>query len=251
MDDDRGVSPPPSVLRAWAVTEPSRLDGGQGLSFSAGGLVLKPAGDLALAVWLAEVLDKVSADGVRVIRPVRSRSEQWVVDGWSAWQWLEGEHRLDAWDEILEVSARFHRAVADVRWSPAVVASHRWAVADRVAWGEADADLPALVEPLLARRRPVDLPCQLVHGDLGGNVLFADSQPPAVIDVSPYWRPAGYADAIVVADAVAWAGADHDVVERLLSRQGEQLLMRAVLFRVATDPEYAPAYASLVPLISD
>lgn len=158
MDDDRGVSPPPSVLRAWAVTEPSRLDGGQGLSFSAGGLVLKPAGDLALAVWLAEVLDEVSADGVRVIRPVRFRSGQWVVDGWSAWQWLEGEHRSDAWDEVLQVSARFHRAVADVRWSPAVVASQRWAVADRVAWGETDADLPALVVPLLARRRPVDLP---------------------------------------------------------------------------------------------
>ena len=149
------------------------------------------------------------------------------------------------------MSARFYQAVAAVRWSPAVVASHRWAVADRVAWGEADADLPALVEPLLARQRPVDLPCQLVHGDLGGNVLFADSQPPAVIDVSPYWRPAGYADAIVVADAVAWAGADHNLVERLLSQQGEQLLLRAVLFRVATDPEYAPAYASLVPLISD
>ena len=68
--------------------------------------------------------------------------------------------------------------------------------------------------------------------------------------MSPYWRPAGYADAIVVADAVAWSGAGNDLVERLLSRQGEQLLLRAVLFRVATDPEFAPAYASLVPAIS-
>lgn len=249
MDDDPAGSPPRSVLRAWAVTDPVRLTGGQGLSFSADSLVLKPAGDAALAVWLAEVLEQVHVHGVRVIRPVRARSGQWVVDGWSAWRWLEGEHRPGAWDEVLEVSGRFHRAVADVRWSPALVASHRWAVADRVAWGEADADLPARVEPLLARRRPVDLPCQLVHGDLGGNVLFSAHQPPAVIDVSPYWRPAGYADAIVVADAVAWAGADHSLVERLLSQQGEQLLLRAVLFRVSTDPGYAPAYASLVPLI--
>jgi hypothetical protein len=29
-----------------------------------------------------------------------------------------------------------------------------------------------------------------------------------VIDVSPFWRPPGYADAIVVADAVAWQCAD-------------------------------------------
>jgi uncharacterized protein (TIGR02569 family) len=216
----------------------------------AGGLVLKPASDLASAVWLAEVLDGVSADDVRIIRPVRSGSETWVVDGWSAWQWLEGEHRSDAWDEILEVSARFHRSVSDVRWSPALVASHRWALADRVAWGEAVADIPEPVAPLLALRRPVELPCQLVHGDLGGNVLFSDRLPAAVIDVSPYWRPAGYADAIVVADAVAWSGAGLDLVERLLSQQGEQLLLRAVLFRVATDPEYAPSYASLVPVIS-
>lgn len=250
MDDDHGASPPLSVLTAWSVSNPVRLAGGQGLSFSAGGLVLTPAGDVASAVWLAEVLDEVSADDVRVIRPVRSRSGAWVVDGWSAWQWLEGEHRSDAWDEVLEVSARFHRAVAEVPWSPAIVASHRWAVADRVAWGEVGADLPQPVASLLALRRPVSLPCQLVHGDLGGNVLFSDRLPAAVIDVSPYWRPAGYADAVVVADAVAWSGAGHDLVERLLSQQGEQLLLRAVLFRVATDPEYAPAYASLVPAIS-
>lgn len=249
MDDQR-ASPPPSVLLAWEVTDPERLTGGQGLSFEAGGLVLKPAGDTALALWLAEVLDEVSADGIRVIRPVRSRSGTWVVDGWSAWRWLEGEHRPDAWDDVLAVSARFHRAVAHVRWSPTLRASHRWAVADRVAWGEVGADLPQAVTPLLALRRPVGLPCQLVHGDLGGNVLFSDTQPPAVIDVSPYWRPAGYADAIVVADAVAWSGAGPDLVERLLSEQGEQLLLRAVLFRVATDPDFAPAYATLVSLIT-
>ena len=250
MDDDQRASPPPSVLLAWDVTDPKRLPGGQGLSFASGGLVLKPSGDTALAVWLAEVLHGVSADDIRVIRPVRSRARTWVVDGWSAWQWLEGEHRSDAWDDVLDVSGRFHRAVADVRWSPALRASHRWAVADRVAWGEVGADLPEPVTPLLALRRPVELPCQLVHGDLGGNVLFSNTRPPAVIDVSPYWRPAGYADAIVVADAVAWSGAGPDLVERLLSEQGEQLLLRAVLFRVAADPHFAPAYASLVPLIT-
>lgn len=249
VDVEPATLPPPSVLRAWSVSNPVRLAGGQGLSFSARGLVLKPVGDVASAVWLAEVLDEVRADDVRVVRPVRSQFGAWVVDGWSAWQWLEGEHRSDAWDEVIEASARFHRAVADVRWSPALVASHRWAVADQVAWGEAGADLPHPIATLLALRRPVDLPCQLVHGDLTGNVLLADRRPAAVIDVSPYWRPAGYADAIVVADAVAWSGAGLDLVERLLSQQGEQLLLRAVLFRVVTDPECAPAYASLLSAV--
>ena len=117
-----------------------------------------------------------------------------------------------------------------------MVGSNRWADADRVAWGEAEGELPPSARPLLAQRRPVDLPSQLIHGDLGGNVLFHGSLPPAVIDVSPYWRPVGYAAAIVVADAVAWEGAGDEVVERLLRRQGDQLLLRAVLFRIAAEP---------------
>ena len=95
----------------------------------------------------------------------------------------------------------------------------------------------------------MDLPRQLVHGDLGGNVLFHDALPPAVIDVSPYWRPAGYAGAIVVADAVAWGGAGDEIVEGLLRHQGEQLLLRAVLFRVAVDHREVEAYQRVIALL--
>jgi len=131
-----------------------------------------------------------------------------------------------------------------------MVAHHRWAVADRVAWGELDRPLPAEVATLAARRRPVDLPPQLVHGDLGGNVLFHPSLPPAVIDVSPFWRPPGYADAIVVADAVAWHGAGDDLVERHLRAHGGQLLLRAVLFRITAEPNDLGAYRPLVDLLT-
>ena len=90
----------------------------------------------------------------------------------------------------------------------------------------------------------------MIHADLGGNVLFHDTLAPAVIDVSPYWRPAAYADAIVVADAVAWSGAGDELVERLLRAQGDQLLLRAVLFRVATDPGEVEAYERVITLIT-
>jgi len=42
---------------------------------------------------------------------------------------------------------------------------------------------------LRAATAPVRAQAQLVHGDLSGNVLLADGLPPAVIDLSPYWRP--------------------------------------------------------------
>ena len=238
------------MLDAWGVADPRPLAGGQGEAFRAGRLVLKPAGEPAQAEWLAETLVGLDPDaGLRVVRPVRSLTGRWVVDGWAAWRWLEGQHRPGRWEDVLDVSQRFHRAVAGVAWSPAMVASHRWARGDRVAWGELGAELPEVVRPLLDRRRPVDLPCQLVHGDLGGNVLFHDSLPPAVIDVSPFWRPAGYADAIVVADAVAWHAAGDELVERLLRRQDEQLLLRAVLFRVAVDRREATAYQRVIALL--
>jgi uncharacterized protein (TIGR02569 family) len=252
MDSTPADVPPQSVLEAWAVADPQPLARGRGEAFRAGTLVLKPAGEPAQAVWLAETLEDLDAGAtVRVVRPARSVTGRWVVDGWAAWHWMEGQHRPCMWDEVLDVSKRFHRAVSGIAWSQAMAASHRWAMADRVAWGELDAELPEPVRPLLARRRPVDLPCQLVHGDLGGNVLFHDSLPPAVIDVSPYWRPPGYADAIIVADAVAWEGADDELVERLLRHQGEQMLLRAVLFRVAVDHREAEAYRRVIALLED
>jgi uncharacterized protein (TIGR02569 family) len=238
------------VLDAWAVSDPVRLEGGQGGSFRTGDVVLKPTEDVVQAEWLAEELERLApTKDLRVIHPVRSSMGHWVVDGWAASSWMEGRHRSGSWDEVLEVSERFHRIVASVAWSPAMPASHRWAIGDRVAWGELDVDLPEQVQPLLERRAPVSLPSQLVHGDLGGNVLFHGSLPPAVIDVSPFWRPAGYAEAIVVADAVAWGGAGDDLVEAHLRRHGEQLVLRAVLFRVAVDAREVVAYQRLTSLL--
>ena len=80
------------------------------------------------------------------------------------------------------------------------------------------------------------LPAQLIHGDLGGNVLFAPGQPPAVIDFSPYWRPVGLALAVAAVDALTWSGADPAILDQL---GGEpelgQLLARAHVYRLVTE----------------
>ena len=79
-------------------------------------------------------------------------------------------------------------------------------------------------------------PSQLIHGDLSGNVLLHHELPPAIIDFSPYWRPAAFASAIVVIDALVWEDAD----ARLLAAAGPvddfgQYLIRALIFRIVTD----------------
>jgi hypothetical protein len=121
-----------------------------------------------------------------------------------------------------------------------------------VAWGERDpesvlADAPGplggQLRSLLAALRPVHQPSQLIHGDLGGNVLFAGGEPPVVIDFSPYRRPAGLALAVAVAavDALMWSGADPAILGQLTAQAGcdpadfGQLLARALVYRLVTE----------------
>jgi fructosamine-3-kinase len=62
------------------------------------------------------------------------------------------------------------------------------------------------VERLWKLLRPLEQPSQLIHGDISGNILFATHLEPVVIDFSPYWRPAGFAAAVLIADATVWEG---------------------------------------------
>ena len=114
-----------------------------------------------------------------------------------------------------------------------------------MAWGERDpgsvlaaapGPLAGQLRSLLAALRPVRLPAQLIHGDLGGNVLFAAGEPPAVIDFSPYWRPAGLALAVAAVDALTWSGADPAILDELAGEpELDQLLAHAHVYRLVTE----------------
>ena len=172
-----------------------------------------------------------------------------------AWQWLPGEPaawagRSPCWPQLIEASRAFHAALAG-RPAPPWLGTDGspWTVGDQVAWGERDpgsvlADAPGPLDgqlrSLLAALRPVRLPRQLIHGDLGGNVLFADGEPPAVIDFSPYWRPAGLALAVAAVDALMWSGADPAILGQLAAQAG----YRAGRLRPAAGPRAGVPAAS-------
>jgi hypothetical protein len=116
-----------------------RLEGGQGQSFAAGDIVLKPAPDEESASWSADVLSSVVEDGFRVARPVRSSAGGWVTDGWCAHTLVAGEHRTwdGPWPEALAACQRFHRALEGMPPPPFLRRRHDiFAIADRVVWGE-------------------------------------------------------------------------------------------------------------------
>lgn len=108
------------------------------------------------------------------------------------------------------------------------------AVADRVGLGELPPPPgPPHLDRLLAAMRPAAGHSQLVHGALTGNVLFAEGLPPLVIDLSPYWRPPGYAEAVVLADALLHEGAGEADVAPLVVEP--QYLLRALVQRAVSD----------------
>jgi uncharacterized protein (TIGR02569 family) len=245
-------APPAAVLAAFAVSgRPERLAGGQGTAWRAGDVVLKPLDMSHEALrWQSEVLGSIETAGLRLAVPLRSRDGELVVDGWTAWPLLAGAH-APRWPEILAVGERFHQALASVERPSAVLDARTdgWARADRIAWGEAPAaDFAGLpeVSHLLAARTAVSASNQLIHGDLSGNVLFADGLAPAVIDLSPYWRPAAYASAIVAVDAVLWYGADIGLLSTVADAQ---FLVRALLFRLLASRDPAGAAAAYRPAI--
>ena len=189
-------------------------------------------------------------------RPLRTPAGDWVAQdplagAWVAWQWLPGEPASWAgvspsWPRLIAASRAFHAALAG-RPAPPWLGrdGSQWTIGDQVAWGERDpgsvlaaapGPLAGQLRSLLAALRPVRLPAQLIHGDLGGNVLFAAGEPPAVIDFSPYWRPAGLALAVAAVDALTWSGADPAILDELAGEpELDQLLARAHVGRLVTE----------------
>lgn len=264
------MRPGPEVLAAFGASAgPIRLPGGQGSAWRAGQIVLKPAGELRVARWTADLYGALadgSRPGFRVPRPVRSASGDWIAGdpeagdaaagAWVAWELVPGEHAdwsgaSPCWPRLIAASQAFHAALAG-RPAPSWLGrdGSPWTVADQVAWGDRDPGsilasgsvpqysqvLRSQVRNVLAALRPVRLQAQLIHGDLGGNVLFAEGEPPAVIDFSPYWRPAGLALAVAAVDALLWSGADPIILDELAGQpELDQLLARALVYRLVTE----------------
>ena len=235
------AAPPASILTAFGIVgRPEKLSGGRGRAWATPSVVLKPVDDEAEAVWIAELAARLEPDGCRLPPPIPANDGRWIVGGWSAWTRVPGVHRTDRWAELLAGAEAFHRCVAG-ETKPEFIERRvdRWRVADRVAWGELRwEDFAAIthVVPLVTARRPLTLASQLIHGDLVGNVLFADGLAPAIIDLSLYWRPRGYSAALVVGDALAWEGAGPSIIELLAPlEEWPQLLLRAVIFRVVVN----------------
>jgi uncharacterized protein (TIGR02569 family) len=233
--------PLPEVLEAFGTNAPlSSAEHGMGSTWIAGEVVFKPVENEAEHEWICEVYDTWSRDDVAVARPLRVDG-RWSFRGWGAQVFLPGETARagDDPDWFRDVHRAFHDAVAgldrpaflDIRDDP-------WSHGERVAWEgdppEGGDETLGLLTRALSGMQPVEVDDQVVHGDLGGNVLRHGDRG-AVIDWPPYWRPVDWALAVVATDAVCWEGAEEALLDQWATgRQWPQLLLRATVYRLAT-----------------
>lgn len=269
------MRPTEHVLDLFAVPGGlSPVPGGRGHSVRAGDLVLSPGRDAATQDRLNPRLARLAVDldtraardprDLRIAMPVPARDGSWVVDGWGATRYEPGTQVLTDVAATRAVGAVLHAELARLvpSWSSAdELPAHRWAVAERAAFGDGPVPVESLdgrgrllLSHLAADRDSTPLgPEQLVHGDLAGNVLLDPGGAPVVIDVTPYWRPALWAEAVAVLDSVVRWGADRAVMHEWVSGARRQAMIRAAMFRLLGErpSDIGLHEQALVPILDD
>ena len=213
--------PSTEILQAFGLSgTPTHLPGGQGECYCVDGYVLKPYKGLDGAEWIHGAYDTFQSDKIRVPKPLRASNGSWLHNGWGAISMLEGKSDANvSMTKMVEINKLFHQEASNIP-KPDILDKRNdvWSVADRVCWGEevvADYNLTNdIIKKVLSLLKPNTEPSQLIHGDFGpGNVLIHDTLPPAIIDLSPYWRPASFSIAVMLVDEVAYKGADLSIFD--------------------------------------
>lgn len=234
------IPPTKEILMAFGSNEqPILLDGGQGETYRSGNIVLKPTTNVIETEWVGNVLNSIKSDKFRIAKPVKAQNGQWVFNNWIAFEFIAGKHIPNRFEDIYKVSVYFHNALKNIpRPDCFDTKNDPWALADKMAWGELELPLDfkqtkVALTKLSEARKNINLPNQIIHGDIGGNILFEDGLPPAVIDFSLYYRPAGFASAITIIDSLIWQGMSFDKISIFKDiEELNQLLIRALIRRI-------------------
>ncbi len=235
-----------SIARAFgSQVKPALLQTGQKTTYHSGKIILKPADDTQSTTWSAKIFNKLPNNKhVRFPRPIKSTDGKWIHDGYIACTFLEGKHVKGKYHEKLDASIAFHQLLKNIK-KPSFLGTPKssWSTADLVAWDKIkfkyDTEFMELYKQIKPHLKSLNLPSQLIHGDLSGNFLVHPKLPPAIIDFSPAWAPNGFAEGIMLADAITWEHARPKDLEpfRKINHM-EQFAWRGILRRITEQAEH-------------
>lgn len=201
------LKPDSETLESFGIfTKPVPLPGGEGRTFRAGNIVLKHINQDArdYTDWIAKLYSRIKENGFRVPKPILTKNKERITpQGWTAWTYISGNHNFHKHvpRSIIAIRA-FHRELKKVSRPSFLTNDTPYTRADHYAWTAGPKKVHRAVKREVARlynlRAPLrNISNQLIHGDLNpNNILFSPSQPPAIIDLAPYWRPADFALAV-------------------------------------------------------
>ena len=175
--------------------------------------------------WSAKVREKMSLAGARVVRPVLTTDARYTAAGWKANQYVPGQLRGRV-DETAQMALRLDEAMSTVPLPNVGQRDDVFARAERAAWdetGEAYSDVDL-----------AGIPVGIAHVDVLGTTIFADTNPPALVDVVPSAapRPVGWSAALVIVDGLIADVVDDGICNRFGHVPGmSQLLLRASAYR--------------------
>jgi uncharacterized protein (TIGR02569 family) len=251
-------APPPtlSVAKAFGSTqEPVLLKGGQNTTYRSGDIILKPSEGDEKEQWIAAVFSALpKTTEVRIARPVTSSSGSWVHGGYVAWTFLSGEHVQGVrFAEKIRASRELHTLLKDVP-KPATLGTpaSSWATADQVVWHghpyAYDKEFMQLIDQITPHLKELEAKNQICHGDLSGNFLLDDGLPPAIIDFSPVWAASGFAEGVMLADAIVWEKAEPSALEAFKKVPNiAQFAWRGIFRRIAEQAEHITWFGKQKP----
>lgn len=186
-----------------------------------GTVVYSRAGGVA-AGWSAKLRGTLQVEGARLARPVRATDGRFLVAGWKASTWIDGDLSRRV-DETVLLALRLADALVGQPAPPELDPADPFALADLRTWEE---DAPEY--------REIGGDTQIGHADLLACTLYHGTQAPAVTDLVPFAapRPRAYTAALVMVDGLIAGAVDDGVIDRFRHLPDiDQLLLRAVSYR--------------------
>ncbi|HPJ22687.1 MAG TPA: hypothetical protein PLH18_10090 [Clostridia bacterium] len=214
-----------------------RIPGGQDNSYLFGDVfVKKNDGDNVNIELICNILSNVRSDKYRVPKPIRSNNGTYISDGYIASEFVEGRHDLGNIERTLELSVVFNKDIKKYDISLMKEENTQWAIGMDIIFR--NREIPDYVKhdnlklclDMMQKLEPVNDPLQIIHADMGGNILYSKGQLPCIIDFSPCIAPALMAEAIIIVDHIAWEEENHSKFDLL---QTPSIYIKyAVMFRL-------------------